>query len=85
MSTMKFKTSNTVISGISYYQTNVTNETHFYKIFQLNNIASDTIFNASAFLEEKDKALESLDNLHDNLDNEEDNTSLSFISDSSLL
>ena len=62
------------------YTVNVLNPTNALRTNKLNND-----FDASSFLEGKNKALEPLDYLHDTFDNEELTNSMSFISNSSLL
>ena len=76
----EYRSSKTVISGFSFYQTNITNPTNALRTNKLNND-----FDASSFLEGKNKALEPLDYLHDTFDNEELTNSMSFILNSSLL
>ena len=73
----EYRSSKTVISGFSFYQTNITNPTNALRTNKLNND-----FDASSFLEGKNKALEPLDYLHDTFDNEELTNSMSFISNS---
>lgn len=76
----EYRSSKTVISGISFYQTNITNPTNALRTNKRNYD-----FDASSFLEGKNKALEPLDYLHDTCDHEDLTNSMSFISNSSLL